>query len=108
MKLVSPYPVLVIIPVYKDLSFEQKNTIMSDEEEYEYEYDDDDDNMTVENVLERTVVRTVAPTGPAKKAGAKVGSLIVRVGNVERKTRATVRCTWFFVRLARRIALLCS
>ena len=39
--------------------------------------------LTVENVLERTVVRTVAPTGPAKKAGAKVGSLIVQVGNVE-------------------------
>jgi hypothetical protein len=39
--------------------------------------------LTVENVLERTVVRTVLPHGPAKKAGAKVGSLIVKVGNVE-------------------------
>jgi len=41
--------------------------------------------LTVENVLERTVVRTVLPGGAAKKAGAKVGSLIVKVGNVETK-----------------------
>jgi hypothetical protein len=41
--------------------------------------------LTVENVLERTVVRTVLPGGPAKKAGARVGSLIVRVGNIETK-----------------------
>ena len=41
--------------------------------------------LTVENVLERTVVRTVVAGGPAKKAGAKVGSLIVKVGNVETK-----------------------
>lgn len=41
--------------------------------------------LTVENVLERTVVRTVLEAGPAKKAGAKVGSLIVRVGNIETK-----------------------
>lgn len=41
--------------------------------------------LTVENVLERTVVRTVVPGGPAKKAGAKVGSLIVKVSNVETK-----------------------
>jgi hypothetical protein len=41
--------------------------------------------LTVENVLERTVVRTVLVGGPAKKAGAKVGSLIVKVGNVETK-----------------------
>lgn len=39
--------------------------------------------LTVENVLERTVVRTVLEAGPAKKAGAKVGSLIVKVGNIE-------------------------
>jgi len=42
--------------------------------------------LTVENVLERTVVRTVLPGGPAKKAGAKVGSLICKVANVETKT----------------------
>jgi hypothetical protein len=41
--------------------------------------------LTVENVLERTVVRTVVPNGPAKKAGAKVGALIVKVGTVETK-----------------------
>lgn len=41
--------------------------------------------LTVENVLERTVVRTVLPGGAAKKAGAKIGSLIVKVGNVETK-----------------------
>ena len=51
-KLVSPYPDLVI--VYKEPSFEQKNTIMSDEEEYEYEYDDDDDNMEEDNPFEYT------------------------------------------------------
>ena len=39
--------------------------------------------LTVENVLERTVVRTIVPNGPAKKAGARVGSLIVKVGSVE-------------------------
>lgn len=41
--------------------------------------------LTVENVLERTVVRTVVAGGPAKKAGAKVGALIVKVGGVETK-----------------------
>jgi len=41
--------------------------------------------LTVENVLERTVVRTVLGGGPAKKAGARVGSLIVKVGNIETK-----------------------
>ena len=41
--------------------------------------------LTVENVLERTVVRTVLPGGAAKAAGAQVGSLIVKVGNVETK-----------------------
>ena len=41
--------------------------------------------LTVENVLERTVVRTVLPGGAAKSAGARVGSLIVKVGNVPTK-----------------------
>lgn len=41
--------------------------------------------LTVENVLERTVVRTVLPGGAAKRAGARVGALIVKVGNVETK-----------------------
>lgn len=39
--------------------------------------------LTVENVLERTVVRTVLAQGAAKKAGTKIGSLIVKVGSVE-------------------------
>ena len=39
--------------------------------------------LTVENVLERTVVRTVLPNGAAKRAGTKVGSLVVKVGSVE-------------------------
>ena len=39
--------------------------------------------LTVENVLERTVVRTVLPNGAAKRAGTKVGSLVVKVGTVE-------------------------
>ena len=39
--------------------------------------------LTVENVLERTIVRTVAPSGAAKKAGTKVGSLVVKVGTKE-------------------------
>jgi hypothetical protein len=38
--------------------------------------------LTVENVLERTIIRTVLPNGAAKKSGAKVGSLIVKVGGV--------------------------
>ena len=39
--------------------------------------------LTVENVLERTVVRTVLPGGAARVAGARVGSLIVKVGSVD-------------------------
>jgi hypothetical protein len=39
--------------------------------------------LTVENVLERTIIRTVLPNGAAKKSGAKVGSLIVKVGGVQ-------------------------
>jgi PDZ domain len=53
--------------------------------EYSVSIDREMLGLTVENVLERTVIRTVLPGGAAKKAGAKVGSLIVRVGNVETK-----------------------
>lgn len=53
--------------------------------EYSVSIDREMLGLTVENVLERTVVRTVLPGGAAKKAGAKVGSLIVKVGNVETK-----------------------
>lgn len=37
--------------------------------------------LTVENVLERTIIRTVIPHGAASLAGAKIGSLIVSVGS---------------------------
>ena len=60
-------------------------TTLSKAGEYEVRIEKEMLGLTVENVLERTVVRTVAPTGPAKKAGAKVGSLIVKVGNVDTK-----------------------
>jgi HEAT repeat protein len=53
--------------------------------EYVVRIDREQLGLTVENVLERTVVRTVLPGGPAKRAGAKVGALIVKVGNVETK-----------------------
>ena len=51
--------------------------------EYTVQIDREMLGLTVENVLERTVVRTVLPGGAAKRAGAKVGSLIVTVGAVE-------------------------
>jgi len=53
--------------------------------EYSVSIDREMLGLTVENVLERTVVRTVLPGGAAKKAGAKIGSLIVKVGNKETK-----------------------
>lgn len=66
-----------------------KNTNSQDEDlldgEYSVVIDREMLGLTVENVLERTVVRTVLPGGAAKKAGAKVGSLIVKVANVETK-----------------------
>lgn len=49
--------------------------------EYRVHIDREMLGLTVENVLERTVVRTIVPGGPAKKAGARVGSLICAVGN---------------------------
>ncbi len=39
--------------------------------------------LTVENVLERTIIRTLLPNGAAVHAGAQVGSLIAKVGNVD-------------------------
>lgn len=39
--------------------------------------------LTVENVLERTIIRTLLPDGAAAHAGAQVGSLIAKVGNVD-------------------------
>lgn len=53
--------------------------------EYQVSIDREMLGLTVENVLERTVVRTVLNGGPAKKAGAKIGSLIVGIGNIQTK-----------------------
>jgi hypothetical protein len=66
-----------------NLDFRQ--TIPTRPGEYVVQIDREMLGLTVENVLERTVVRTVLAGGPAKKAGARVGSLIVKVGNVETK-----------------------
>ncbi|GAX17716.1 hypothetical protein FisN_24Hh219 [Fistulifera solaris] len=63
----------------------QSQSRNSNSDYYEVKIEREMLGLTVENVLERTVVRTVAPGGPAKKAGAKVGSLIVKVGNVDTK-----------------------
>ncbi|KAL7484354.1 hypothetical protein ACHAW6_009992, partial [Cyclotella cf. meneghiniana] len=52
-------------------------------EDYEILIDQEMLGLTVENVLERTVVRTLLPEGAAKRAGAEVGSLIAKVGNVD-------------------------
>lgn len=46
--------------------------------------------LTVENVLERTIIRTVIPNQAAYMAGAKVGSLITQVGR-----RPTTHLTHF-------------
>lgn len=39
--------------------------------------------LTVENVLERTIIRTLLPDGAARHAGAQVGSLVAKVGNID-------------------------
>eukprot|EP00804_Cyclotella_cryptica_P018776 CCRYP_007252-RA/>CCRYP_007252-RA protein AED:0.14 eAED:0.15 QI:0/0/0/1/1/1/2/0/1534 len=52
-------------------------------EDYEIIIDQEMLGLTVENVLERTIIRTLLPEGAAKRAGAKVGSLIAKVGNVD-------------------------
>lgn len=64
-----------------------KSTVSSDQSigDYFVVIDREMLGLTVENVLERTVVRTVLTGGAAKKSGVKVGSLIVKVGNVETK-----------------------
>lgn len=64
---------------------QDRTSVQSNSDYYEVKIEREMLGLTVENVLERTVVRTVAPGGPAKKAGAKVGSLIVKVANVETK-----------------------
>ena len=59
------------------------NSLTSEGRDYSVEISREMLGLTVENVLERTIVRTVLANGAAKKAGAKVGSLIVKVGSVE-------------------------
>ena len=51
--------------------------------DYEVTIDQEMLGLTVENVLERTIIRTLLPDGAARSAGAKVGSLIAKVGNVD-------------------------
>ena len=43
--------------------------------------------MTVENVLERTVVRAAAPGGGAEAAGVETGSLLVALDGQSTKAR---------------------
>ena len=52
-------------------------------EDYEVIIDQEMLGLTVENVLERTIIRTLLPEGAAKRAGAKIGSLIAKVGNID-------------------------
>eukprot|EP00970_Alexandrium_tamarense_P004155 scaffold695_cov196-Alexandrium_tamarense.AAC.17 len=52
-------------------------------EDYEVIIDQEMLGLTVENVLERTIIRTLLSDGAAKRAGAKVGSLIAKVGNID-------------------------
>ena len=66
-----------------DESLPEDSTVICKPGEYAVRIEREMLGLTVENVLERTVVRTVLAGGPAKKAGAKVGSLIVKVGNIE-------------------------
>ncbi|KAL3817412.1 hypothetical protein ACHAXA_011041 [Cyclostephanos tholiformis] len=51
--------------------------------DYEVLIDDEMLGLTVENVLERTIIRTLLPDGAARRAGAQVGSLVAKVGNID-------------------------
>lgn len=63
------------------------NNIQDDEmthmRDYEVTIDQEMLGLTVENVLERTIIRTLLSNGAAIHAGAKIGSLIAKVGNVD-------------------------
>ncbi|GMI09153.1 hypothetical protein TrRE_jg4136 [Triparma retinervis] len=48
--------------------------------------------LTVENVLERTIIRTVIPNQSAHLAGARVGSLITKVGRRETRELTHFEC----------------
>lgn len=72
----------------KSASFINNNNNIQNEEEtlmedYEVTIDQEMLGLTVENVLERTIIRTLLPNGAAIHAGAKIGSLIAKVGNVD-------------------------
>lgn len=48
--------------------------------------------MTVENVLERTVVRAAAPGGGAEAAGVETGSLLVALDGQSTKVQHAYAC----------------
>lgn len=54
--------------------------------------------MTVENVLERTVVRAAAPGGGAEAAGVETGSLLVALDGQSTKVRTHGRydMVWYY------------
>lgn len=70
---------------HEDIANSEDDSAACEPGEYSVKIEREMLGLTVENVLERTVVRTVLAGGPAKKAGARVGSLIVKVGNIETK-----------------------
>lgn len=57
--------------------------------------------MTVENVLERTVVRAAAPGGGAEAAGVETGSLLVALDGMSMKVAVAsvimICCDHFFL-----------
>ncbi|CAM9294517.1 unnamed protein product, partial [Discosporangium mesarthrocarpum] len=69
--------------------------------EYEVTIDSEKLGMTVENVLERTVVRAAAPGGGAESAGVESGSLIVALGGQSTKDASHLEVIEL-LRLARR------
>lgn len=58
--------------------------------------------MTVENVLERTVVRAAAPGGGAEAAGVETGSLLVALDGQSTKVRGRDVCRTGEKRCARK------
>ena len=72
-----------IEPEKYDSTVEANDSVDQTSDEYSVVIDCEMLGLTVENVLERTVVRTVLATGAAKRSGVMVGSLIVMVGNVD-------------------------
>ncbi|CAN0368322.1 unnamed protein product, partial [Phaeothamnion confervicola] len=74
----SPFP----IPFLKTVQNRFHNrftTVQSRTDEYEVSIESDKLGMTVENVLERTVVRAVTAGSAAERAGVETGSLLTRL-----------------------------